>query len=80
MIAVIFGMDIMRKDEEFWVRDYPKYAEWYVSQEKKKNEETMASDKDQNTPTDDAGVPVIVDTGRDDILVATDSCDSLGSV
>lgn len=81
VIAVIFGMDIMRKDEEFWVRDYPKYAEWYVSQqEKKKNEETMASDKDQNTPTDDAGVPVITDTGRVDILVTADSCDNLGSV
>ena len=42
VFAIIFGMQTMREDEDFWTGEYWNFAHWYVAEEEKK--------KQANTP------------------------------
>lgn len=67
VFAIIFGIQTMREDEEWWTKDYLIYAQWYIEQNKINTEETpneksVASNQDEIAPAlregDDTCLPV----------------------
>lgn len=50
VFAIIFGIQTMREDEEWWCKDYLIYAKWYVKQNKIEQEVVPENETTENEP------------------------------